>query len=234
MDAGANAGANAGEARRPSSPRPRRLPGRRLAEVVAPIRRVTSTDDDEDIDVRFVSPKARGHLRLLAGMVRANRPWRLFSTMKGTLAAAFTTAAYALVMPIIWQMADSLSWVRLLALMVFALVAMVVWIIVAHNLWEKPTSWKARDVAALYNPATALTLSVAVLFSYAVLFVLVIVAAGAFLESGFLQSNLGHPVGLSDYIRLAWMATSLATVAGAEAPGEEDPPEGGQSPRRRR
>jgi membrane protein DedA with SNARE-associated domain len=88
-------------------------------------RRVTPTDDDEDIDVRFVSPKARGHLRLLAGMVRANRPWRLFSTMKGTLAAAFATAAHALVMPIIWQMADSLSWVRLLALMVLSLVAMV-------------------------------------------------------------------------------------------------------------
>jgi len=198
------------------------LLGRRLAELVAPIRRVTPTGDDEDIDVRFVSPKARGHLRLLAGMVRANRPWRLFSTMKGTLAAAFATAAYVLVMPIIWQMADSLGWVRLLALMVLSLVAMVVWIIVAHHLWERPASWKARDVAALYNAATALTLSVAVLFSYAVLFVLVLVAAAIFLDSGFLQSNLGHPVGLSDYVRLTWMATSLATVAGALGSGLED------------
>jgi hypothetical protein len=185
-------------------------------------RRVTPTDDDEDIDVRFVSPKARGHLRLLAGMVRANRPWRLFSTMKGTLAAAFATAAYALVMPIIWQMADSLSWVRLLALMVLSLVAMVVWIIVAHHLWERPAEQEAREQAALYTAATALTLSVAVLFSYAVLFVFVLVAAGAFLESGFLQSNLGHPVGLSDYMRLAWMTTSLATVAGALGSELED------------
>ena len=221
VGAGANAGANVGEARRPG-PRPRRLLDRRLAELVAPIRRVTPTDDGEDIDVRFVSPKARGHLRLLAGMVRANRPWRLFSTMKGTLAAAFATAAYALVMPIIWQMADSLSWVRLLALMVLSLVAMVVWIIVAHNLWERPAEQEAREQAALYNAATALTLSMAVLFSYAVLFVLVLVAAGAFLESGFLQSNLGHPVDLSDYVRLAWMATSLATVAGALGSGLED------------
>jgi Na+/melibiose symporter-like transporter len=126
-------------------------------------------------------------------------------------------------MPIIWQMADSLSWVRLLALMALALAAMVVWIIVAHHLWERPAEQEeAREQAVLYNTATTLTLSVAVLFSYAVLFVLVLVAAGFFLESGFLQSNLGHPVGLSDYVRLAWMATSLATVAGALGSGLED------------
>jgi len=215
------AGASTEEARRPG-PRPHRLVGRRLTELLSPIRRITPTDEDDDVDVRFVSPKVRGHLRLLAGMVLANRPWRLFTTMKGTLAAAFATAAYALVMPIIWQMADSLSWVRLLALMVLAIVAMVVWIIVAHHLWERPAEPEARDKATLYNAATALTLSVAVLFSYAVLFVLVLVAAGFFLESGFLQSNLGHPVGLADYVRLAWMASSLATLAGALGSGLED------------
>jgi hypothetical protein len=220
VDAGAQAGAGTGEAQRPG-PRPHRLVGRRLTELVSPIRRITPTDED-GVDVRFVSPKLRGHLRLLAGMVLANRPWRLFTTMKGTLAAAFATAAYALVMPIIWQMADSLSWVRLLLLMILAIAAMVIWIIVGHHLWERPTNQEAREQAALYNAATALTLSIAVLFSYAVLFVLVLVAAGAFLESGFLQLNLGHPVGLADYARLAWMATSLATFAGALGSGLED------------
>ena len=213
---------NSGQVRRPGS-RAHRLVERRLTELLSPIRRVTPTYEDDEVDVRFVSPKVRGHVRLLAGMVLANRPWRLFTTMKGTLAAAFATAAYALVMPIIWQMADSLSWVRLLALMVLAVVAMVVWIIVAHHLWERPAAQEeAREQAALYNASTALTLSVAVLFSYAVLFVLVLLAAGFFLESGFLQSNLGHPVGVSDYVRLAWMATSLATVAGALGSGLED------------
>ena len=214
---------NSGQVRRPGS-RAHRLVERRLTELISPIRRIAPTnEEDDEVDVRFVSPKVRGHLRLLAGMVLANRPWRLFTTMKGTLAAAFATAAYALVMPIIWQMADSLSWVRLLALMVLAVVAMVVWIIVAHHLWERPAAQEeAREQAALYNASTALTLSVAVLFSYAVLFVLVLLAAGFFLESGFLQSNLGHPVGVSDYVRLAWMATSLATVAGALGSGLED------------
>ena len=215
---------DSGEVRRPGS-RAHQLVDRWRTELISPIRRITPTnEEDADVDVRFVSPKVRGHLRLLAGMVLANRPWRLFTTMKGTLAAAFATAAYALVMPIIWQMANSLSWVRLLALMVLAITAMVVWIIVAHHLWERPAGQQeeAREQTTLYNTATAMTLSVAVLFSYAVLFVLVLVAAGFFLESGFLQSNLGHPVGVSDYVRLAWMATSLATVAGALGSGLED------------
>jgi hypothetical protein len=212
-------GTRTGEARR-SGQRPRQLVKRRLTELVSPIRRITPTDDD-DVDIRFVSPAVRGHLRLLGGMVLANRPWRLFSTMKSTLAAAFATAAYVLVMPTIWQMADSLGWVRLSALMVLSITAMVAWIIVAHNLWERPASWEARDVPALYNAATALTLTVAVLFSYAVLFVLVLVAAGIFVDSGFLQSILGHPVGFSDYMILAWMATSLSTVAGALGSGLE-------------
>src|SRR5215207_974334 len=172
-EVGADAGT--GEARRPG-PGSHQLVGRRLTELVAPIKRVTPTDDDDVVDVRFVSPTVRGHLRLLAGMVLANRPWRLFTTMKGALAAAFATAAYALVMPTIWQMADSLGWVRLSGLMVLSIVAMVVWIIVGHNLWERPAQQDAQDQAALYNAATALTLSVAVLFSYGVLFVLVLVA----------------------------------------------------------
>jgi hypothetical protein len=116
----------------------------------------------------------------------------------------------------------SLGWLRLLALMVLSIAAMVVWIIVAHDLWERPADRGARDQAALYNAATALTLTVAVLFSYALLFVLVLVAAGIFLDSGFLQSILQHPVGPGDYVVLAWMTTSLATIAGALGSGLED------------
>jgi hypothetical protein len=215
-----DAGANAGNARRPSQ-RPHQLVRRRLTELVSPIRRITPTGDDV-VDVRFVSPTIRGHLRLLGGMVLANRPWRLFTTMKSALAAAFATAAYALVMPSIWQMADSLGWVRLSGLMILSITAMVTWLIVAHNLWERPADGAAEDQTALYNAATALTLAVAVVFSYGVLFVLVLVAALIFLDSGFLGSILGHTVGFSDYMRLAWMATSLSTVAGALGSGLED------------
>jgi hypothetical protein len=212
-------GANAGEARHPA-PRPRRLVGRRLTELVFPIRRVMPTD--EDIDVRFVSPRVRGHLRLLAGMVLANRPWRLFTTMRSVLAAAFATAAYVLVVPTIWQLGDALGLTRLFLLMVLAIAAMVVWITVAHNLWERPTDLEARHQTALYNTATALTITMAVLFSYAVLFVLVLVVAGIFVPNGFFQSTLQRPVGTTEYVILSWLTASLATVAGALGSGLED------------
>lgn len=209
------------EASRLPDPRPSQLVRRRLTELVAPIRRTTVADDD-DVDVRFVSPMVRGHLRLLAGMVLANRPWRLFSTMKSALAAAFATGAYALVTPSVWQLADSLGGIRLLVLMISAIAAMGVWIIVAHNLWEKPADGEVREQVALYNAATALTITVAVLFSYAVLFALILVAAGIFIPLNFFESNLQRPVGTADYVILAWMTASLATVAGGLGSGLED------------
>jgi len=51
-----------------------------------------------------------------------------------TIAAAFATGAYALVIPSIWLLSDAVGWARLLLLIVTAIVAMVVWIIVAHHL----------------------------------------------------------------------------------------------------
>jgi hypothetical protein len=200
--------------------RPRQVVEGGLAKLVSPIWRVTP--NDEDIDVSFVSPKVRGHLRLLAGMVLANRPWNLLTSMKSVVAAAFATAAYSLVIPTIWQLGSALGLTRLLILMVLANAAMVGWIIVAHNLWERPPDSETRHQVALYNTATMLTITVAVLFSYAVLFVLILVVAGIFVPSSFFESTLQRSVGASDYVILAWFAASLATVAGALGSGLED------------
>jgi hypothetical protein len=155
-------------------------------------------------------------------MVLANRPWKLFPSFKGAIAAAFATAAYVLVIPTIWAVADAVGWGRLLALMITAIVAMGIWIIVGHHLWERPSEREAPHWAALYNGVTALTITVAVLFAYAVLFALVFLAAWVFVPSSYFQSTLKHPIGLGDYLILAWLATSLATVAGALGSSLED------------
>ena len=62
---------------------------------------------------------------------------------------------------------------------------------------------------------TVLTISAAVLSAYAILFALIFLAAWVFVPGGYFQSTLKHPVGLGGYLTLAWLGTSLATVAGA-------------------
>jgi hypothetical protein len=175
-----------------------------------------------DVDARFAAPGALGHLRLWSGMVLANRPWKMLPAFKGAIAAAFATGAYALVIPSIWLLADAVGWARLLLLMVAAIVAMVAWIIVAHHLWERPDDRGQRKWAALYNGVTALTVSAAVLSAYAILFVLIFLAAWVFVPGGYFQTTLKHPVGFGEYLTLAWLGTSLATVAGALGASLED------------
>ena len=129
---------------------PGRGPG--SAGFVGPFRRVDPPDDDMkamDVDARYAATGTFGRLRLWAGMVLANRPWRMLPAFKGAIAAAFATGAYALVIPSLWLVADSMGWARLLALMVAAIVAMVVWIIVAHHLWERPADREQRKWAPL-------------------------------------------------------------------------------------
>jgi hypothetical protein len=199
-----------------SGPRPKRLVESRPTELVAPSRRVEPPDEDmknSNVDARFAAPGALGHLRLWAGMVLAKRPWKLFPSFKGALAAAFATAAYVLVLPTLWAVADALGWARLLALMIAAIAAMGIWIIVGHHLWERPLEREAPHWAALYNGVTALTISVVVLFAYAVLFALVLLAAWVFVPSAYFQSTLKHPVGLGDYLILAWWLASVAVRA---------------------
>src|SRR5215208_1479945 len=112
--------------------------------------------------------------------------------------------------------------ILVLALMVAAIVAMAAWIFVAHHLWEHPDDRQQRKWAALYNGVTALTVSTAVLSAYAVLFALIFLAAWVFVPGGYFQTTLKHTVGFGDYLTLAWLGTSLATVAGALGAGLED------------
>jgi hypothetical protein len=175
-----------------------------------------------DIDSRFTAPGALGHLRLWSGMVLANRPWKMLPAFKGAIAAAFATGAYVLAISSMWLLADAVGLWRLLALMIVAIVAMVAWIIVAHHLWERPEDPHQRSWAPLYNGVSVLTVGSAVLLAYSILFALIFVAAWVFVPGDYFQSTLKHPAGLGEYLTLAWLGTSLATVAGALGASLED------------
>ena len=94
-----------------------------------------------------------------------------------------------------WLLADAVGFWRLLLLMVTAIVAMVVWIIIAHHLWERPEDRERREWASLGRGERA-DVSAAVLLAYAILFALLFVAAWVFVPGSYFQSTLKHPVGL--------------------------------------
>jgi len=206
---------------RTNDPGPDDTSGRELRTspgFVGPFRRIDPPNEDMkamDVDARFAATGALGHPRLWSGMVLANRPWKMLPAFKGAIAAAFATGAYVLVISSIWLLADAVGFWRLLALMIAAIIAMVAWIIVAHDLWERTQDPEQRKWAALYNGVSVLTVGAAVLLAYAILFALIFVAAWVFVPGGYFQSILKHPVGFGEYVTLAWLGTSLATVAGA-------------------
>jgi hypothetical protein len=93
-----------------------------------------------------------GHLGLLGGMVRANRPWRTILELSRALVVALSTAAFALITSTIWQLGDALGALRLSALSVLTLAAMVVWLIVVQDLWERPSGGLDRSRPSCSTP----------------------------------------------------------------------------------
>jgi hypothetical protein len=114
----------------------RERPSARRPRLVASVRRVVTADTGAN--VRFLLPGVRGQVRLLAGMVRANRPWRLITGLSGSLAAALAAGAFAVVTSDIWRLADSLGPLRLAVATVFSIGAMKAWLVIDHELWERP------------------------------------------------------------------------------------------------
>lgn len=158
------------------------------------------------------------------GMVHANRPWKIFSSFKKVIAIAFATGAYGLTFPSLWNLSIAFELPRYIILMFTAISSMLLWIILAHNLWEKPTSWNKRKMRRLYNMTTILTLSIAVVFYYTILFVLFFLAVRLFVPDQLFSSQtvLKSEVSTEVYLYLTWLVTSVATIGGAVGAGLEN------------
>jgi hypothetical protein len=191
-----------------------------LASRVAPIRRLVGEADAGELS--YVASRLIGRLRLLTGMVRANSPGRALLGLSKLLVGAFGTAAFALTTNTIWQMGDALGGLRLSLIMLLGLTALVAWIIVAHDLWEKPDRETPPALARLFNLGTILTLALAAAVSYVVLFAGTVLAAALLIDASVLEQTLQRPVAFTDYLTLAWIISSLATVGGAIGSGLED------------
>lgn len=172
--------------------------------------------------VRYAAPPRFARLRLLMGMIYANRPWRLAAGMSRVLMATFATGAVSLAYPTIWQLSSTMGPWRIGVTTVLATAAMVGWLIVNHKLWERPRSSTERERAALYNASTVATLTIGVVVLHATCFLLLLLTAWWTLPPQLLEQNLGHPVGMADLLRLAWLVAAIATLGGALGSGLED------------
>ncbi|MEK8070982.1 hypothetical protein [Rhodococcoides navarretei] len=176
--------------------------------------RWASSDSGEGDEVLLTS-SIFGRIRLVSGMIRCNRPWRLVPTLSSALAAASAASAFGVFYASIWQMAASMSLGRLAMIGVTAVIAMTVWVILPNGLWEKRTFRPSTIDRWMYNAATVGTVITGALCMYALLFVVVLCSAAVVISPEFLTEQIGRPASIGDYFSLAWLAASLGTVAGA-------------------
>jgi hypothetical protein len=195
----------------------RRRWGRGLLQELA-----TDTSDRQGaLRFLFVAEVLASHLRLLLGMVRANRPWRLAARLYRALLAAVVAGAYGLVTSDIWRISATAGSTRLALVSIASISFTSGAVIAAHGLWERAPDRRLRDQVILFNFATAATVLIGIATLYAALFFMIFAAAELLLNPHALASGLGHPVGTGDYARLAWFTASLATVGGALGAGLE-------------
>lgn len=193
-----------------------RLVGKRMVEWLSPLQRETLEEEDTMADVRFtVKSQISGTMRVLTGMVRANRPWSMFRAFIKLIVIAFATGSYALVFPTLWMLSDDYGIWRMFMLTIVSITAMVVWIILAHQLWEKRNNKRNNYLRKLYNAATVHTLFISVGLYYIILFFLFSIAVLILIPIGMLESQLSGSAGYINYFYITWTATSISTIIGA-------------------
>jgi hypothetical protein len=183
-----------------------------LQELSSPVGRATVEDEQT---IRFVTATGQGNLRLLIGMVRANRPWRLVVGLSRCLVAALGVSAFGLTSPPIWMIADAMNPTRMSLLALVSLTGISGTLIVAHHLWENASTPEVRPRAALINLTTIVTVILGVLTLYLAMLIIALVCDTAVIAPAVIQRQLQHPVGFASFVKIAWVVTSLATLGGA-------------------
>jgi hypothetical protein len=178
------------------------------------------TPDDADIDVRVVA--TRGSWRQFVGMVRANRPWRLLLGLRTAVAAALGFSAFWLINLAIWQLSNAQGIPRLVVISICAVLAIVGWLIIYHDLWERGGQATIdRHESGLFNASTVVTLVIGVATAFTGLLLLNLAAAYLVIDKDSLAQQLHGADGSGDYVKLTWLATSGACVVGGLGAGFE-------------
>ncbi|PAV30632.1 hypothetical protein CIL05_05895 [Virgibacillus profundi] len=189
------------------------------------VKRIKPSEIPKDVDFRYlVIPRINGKIRLLIGMTQSNRPMSIMTSFKKVIAIAFTTGAFGLIFTTMWKLSIILSTGRLSGLMVAAISLLITWIIATHNLWERPSTRNEKGLRHLYNLTTFFTLFFSVITYYFILLILFLIVTLVLIPPEVFKSALEFTEnpGIIQYLRLAWLATSISTIAGAIGAGMEN------------
>lgn len=155
------------------------------------------------------------HLRMLAGMVRSNRPGSLLPALTGCMAAAVAAGAFGVFYGTMAPVSDALALWRQVLISVLVIAALSGWLIVRNKLWN---SEPGRDVTwrrGLDNASTVITVGLSVILLYGALALILLIMSFAVLDTAYLRNELLHPIGVLDYVKLGWLSASMGTMAGA-------------------
>lgn len=195
---------------------------RHRAGVTRRMRELGARVEPEAHGFRFVAGVISGNLRLLIGMLRANRPWRLAIRLSRALVAALAAGVFALVTSDIWRLASGMGTVRLALIGIGSVLSVVLTLMFGARLWERlPRHSAAREQVILFNLVTVTTVVIGVVALYLALFMLTLTGAVLLVPGNLLADAIGHPTRFQDQLVLAWLASSVATLGGALGAGLE-------------
>src|SRR5699024_1080750 len=122
----------------------------------------------------------------------ANNLFNLLKSLSNVVAIAVTTGAFGIIFTTMWDLSFVYSEWLLLLMMLVAIFGMMIWMIVAHNLWESKKESTHKQITTLYNLTTTMTLTVSVMIYYVILFSLFLVASLIVLPSDYLGQEIGR------------------------------------------
>ncbi|MDO5512622.1 hypothetical protein [Corynebacterium sp.] len=170
--------------------------------------------DAPDVETRVLEHPGLT-LRMVLGMVRSNGPGRLLPVLSSALAAMVATGGFGIFYGSIWQLAEELTFWRLLLISVFATVAFTAWLIVYNRLWQRRHTQESRWREHVDNLATIGTIGLTAVILHAAVWVVLLLASVVVIPRAYLEGELDRDVGLITYMSIAWLSASLGAMAGA-------------------
>src|SRR5690625_46447 len=187
--------------------------GRRLKGMTGPVE--LAGRSHSEIDTYIALRRVQGWLRLIAGMVFSNRPWRLVWDLKSAIAAGAAAGTFGIFYSSIAQLSDDMGHVRLAMVTLAVIVVTTIWLVAYNRLWETPAGPFSRRRFTIYNTSSIATVTISIVCMYAVLVLVLLAGSAIVIPPAFLSNQLGHSVGFMAYVDLTWLSASMGMVAGA-------------------